>query len=164
MVIQYNTINKIKFPVYVMPSENWSESDGLLFLDGRVIDDRNMPGDTLGIRRIQTPHPVGKLNKQLDDFRGILKSEQKTFIDTHGQPFVYYKTTFCKLKYVKIRKAIKKDTTCLLYLEGRGNKAFMVPRPPPDSMKYAGMLYLGKFPWVLYEYSEVRHKDTRRKV
>ena len=56
MVIQYKSLNKIKFPVYVLPSGNWDRQDGLLFLDGKIVDDRNMSGDTLGVRRLQTPH------------------------------------------------------------------------------------------------------------
>jgi hypothetical protein len=56
MVITYSKVNKIKFPVYVIPSGNWEKTDGLLFLEGELVDDKNMPGATLGIRRMQTPH------------------------------------------------------------------------------------------------------------
>ena len=55
MVITYKSIKKVSFPIFILPSENWYEKDGLLYIDNRLIDDRNMPGDTLGKRRIQTP-------------------------------------------------------------------------------------------------------------
>lgn len=56
MILSFKDISRIKFPVYVLPSSNWQETDGLLFLDGKILDDRNMSGATLGIRRLQTPH------------------------------------------------------------------------------------------------------------
>ena len=98
MVIQYKSINKIRFPVYAMPSGNWYRQDGLLFLDDKILDDRNMGGDTLGIRRLQTPYKnLQELHHQLDNFRGILKSRSKYFVDSYGIPFIYEKSEFCKL-------------------------------------------------------------------
>ena len=46
MVIQYKNISKVKFPVYAMPSGNWYRQDGFLFLDEKILDDKNMEGDT----------------------------------------------------------------------------------------------------------------------
>ena len=70
MVIQYKSINKVRFPVYAMKSDDWHITDGLLFLEGKILDDRNMPGDTLGIRRLQTPHKaLVRLAHQIDDMR-----------------------------------------------------------------------------------------------
>lgn len=164
MVIQYKNINKVRFPVYEMPSGNWSRQDGLLFLDSYIVDDKNMPGDTLGIRRIQTPHKnLCTLNKQLDNFRALIKSNSKYFIDTNGAPFIYEKTEFCKLKYYKIKSVRQKSSASLLYLWGVKNP-FVIPRPPATEMQYAGVLHYGSLPWVLYEYSEEQLKDTRRKV
>jgi hypothetical protein len=75
MVIQYKNVNKLRFPVYILPSGNWDRQDGLLFLDGQIVDDRNMTGDTLGLRRLQTPHKsLYSLRQQVEDFRGVIKS------------------------------------------------------------------------------------------
>ena len=41
MVIQYKSINKVRFPVYAMTSDDWHITDGLLFLEGKILDDRN---------------------------------------------------------------------------------------------------------------------------
>jgi hypothetical protein len=164
MVIQYNTISKIRFPVYIMPSGNWDRQDGLLFLEGQIIDDKNMSGDTLGIRRVQTPHKnLYPLKHQIENFRGLLKSKVNTFIDTNGFPFIYEKTEFCKLKYYRIQAVQQKDTASVLTLHGVKNR-FVIPRPPATEMRYAGVLHYGKVPWILYEYSEELLKDTRRKV
>ena len=127
MVIQYKSLNKIKFPVYILPSGNWERQDGLLFLDGQIVDDRNMSGDTLGLRRLQSPHKnFHALNKQIDNFRGILKSKEKHFIDTNGTPFIYEKTEFCKLKYYRIKSVVQKDTCSLLKLDGV-KQPFVIP-------------------------------------
>ena len=96
MILSFKDISKVKFPVYVLPSSNWQETDGLLFLDGHIVDDKNMPGTTLGIRRLQTPHKgLLRLKHQIDNLRGLLKNDKNTFIDTNGSPFVYEKTQFC---------------------------------------------------------------------
>lgn len=164
MVIQYKNINKIKFPVYILPSGNWSRQDGLLFLDEKIVDDRNMSGDSLGIRRLQTSHKnILPLKHQIDNFRGMIKSKEKHFIDTNGIPFIYEKTEFCKLKYYRIKSIVQKDTLSLLRLDGV-KQPFVIPRPPASEMQYAGVLHYKSLPWVLYEYSEDRREDTRRKV
>ena len=122
MVIQYRNLKKIRFPVYELSSGNWEKLDGLLFLDGKIVDDKNMTGDTLGIRRIQTPHTnLFKLKNQIDTVRGILKSNNKYFIDSYGMPFIYEKTEFCKLKYYRIKDIKPKDTCSLLKLDGVKN-------------------------------------------
>ena len=164
MVIQYKNVNKLRFPVYILPSGNWDRQDGLLFLDGQIVDDRNMTGDTLGLRRLQTPHKsLYSLRQQVEDFRGVIKSNEKHFIDTNGIPFIYEKTEFCKLKYYRIKSIVQKDTVSLLKLHGV-RQPFVIPRPPASDMRYAGVLHYGTLPWVLYEYSEDRREDTRRKV
>ena len=44
----------IKFPIYVL-SEEPEEIDGLVIINDQVVDDKNMTGETLGMRRLQTP-------------------------------------------------------------------------------------------------------------
>lgn len=164
MVIQYKSINKIKFPVYELPSSNWERLDGLLFLDKQVVDDMNQRGDTLGARRLQTPHKnLLPLKSQIDTFRGILKSDHKYFIDTNGFCFIYEKTEFCKLKYFKIKDIVQRETCSLLKLDGVKNP-FVIPRPPAMDIGYAGVILWNNLPWVLYDYAEEKLKDTRRKV
>ena len=164
MIIQYKGINKIKFPVYELPSGNWSRQDNLLFIDGQIVDDKNQIGDTLGLRRIQTPHKnIMPLKNQIDTFRGVIKSDRKHFIDTNGMPFIYEKTEFSKLKYYRIKDIVQKDTCSLLKLDKVKNP-FIIPRPPHVDMKYAGVLHYNGLPWVLYDYAEEKLKDTRRRI
>ena len=164
MVITLKTVNKIKFPVYVIPSGNWDRADGLLFLDGELVDDKNMPGDTLGIRRLQTPHKnLLRLTKQLNTHIGLLKQPTRTFIDSNGTPFIYEKTKMCTVKYFKIKRIERKEVATVIWVQGIPSP-FTVPRPPEDGMIWAGILHYHGLPWLLYEYSETKKPDTRRKV
>jgi len=164
MLISYKSINKIRFPVYEIPNSNWSRADGLLFLDGIIVDDLNQKGDTLGIRRLQTPHKnLLPLKVQIDTFRGIIKNNNKCFIDSNGIPFIYEKTEFCKLKYYKIKDVVPKESCSHLKLDGLKN-SFVIPRPPPMGLTYAGVIHWKGLPWILYDYAEEKQKNTRRKV
>ena len=78
MVITYKTIPKVVFPVFILPSGNWYERDGLLYLDRRIIDDRNMTGETIGKRRMQTPMKnLMPIRGSLENLTGIIKQTSK---------------------------------------------------------------------------------------
>lgn len=165
MVITIKTLKNIRFPVYLLPESSWTKSDGLLFLNGLIVDDKNMSGESLGMRRLQSPFykSLFPLKKSLNTSAGLLKQTLPYFIDSNGLPFIYEKTVYAKLKYYKIQEVTPKITGCLLKLEGIP-KPFSIPRPPADGMLWAGVLHYYGFPWVLYEYSETKLPDTRRKV
>lgn len=164
MIITYRDIEQITFPVFNLPNGNWQLLDGLLFLDDLILDDKNMKGATLGIRRLQTPHEnLFSLKKSLDSHLGLIKSRDKHFIDAMGTVFIYERTKTCPLKYHSIRKITKKQVASLLELNGV-KKKFIVPRPPPSDCNWAGVIYIYNMPWLLYDYAETKPKDTRRKV
>jgi len=164
MVITYNTKHIISYPVFKLPHDNWYFRDGLLFLDNQILDDTNMPGHSLGLRRVQTPHKeVFPLKRGIIDFVGIIKQQTNTFIDYRGRPFIYEKTMFCPLKYHKIKRVDKKGEASVIWFHGV-NFPTTIPRPPRDGMVWGGFLYLNGFPWMLYDYSAEKLKDSRRKV
>ena len=114
MVITYRTLHNIQFPVFLLYSNEWEYADGLLFVEGQVIDDTNMPGSTMGIRRLQTPQPdLYPLKKAIQNHNGILKQTTKCFIDNNGKPFIYQKTKFANLKYLKINNTSIPDNGLL---------------------------------------------------
>jgi len=94
---------------------------------------------------------------------GILKQTSKTFIDSRGVPFLYEKTRSCSLRYYRIKRVEQKDSASVLWLKGV-SFPFKVPRPPTTNLQWAGILHLGNRPWLLYEYSQEKLADTRRKV
>jgi hypothetical protein len=164
MVIGYNKVHKLTFPVFLLDSGNWDLADGLLFLEDLVLDDKNQTGKTLGARRMQTPHKnIHPLSKMITSPNGLLKQKTKYFIDNAGTPFIYEKTRMLPLKYLKISKVEKKSSATLIRVKGC-HVPFTVPRPPESGMIWAGILHLHGYPWMLYEYSETKLKDTRRKV
>ena len=165
MVITYRNLRtSVEYPVFLLPSGNWELHDGLLFLSDKIVDDKNKEGRTLGARRMQTAHKnILPLKKMIASYNGILKQKTKYFIDNLGRPFVYEKTRFAQLKYLRIKEVQLKDTATLIKVQGH-NTPFTVPRPPEDGMLWAGVLHLHGLPWVLYEYSETKLKDTRKKV
>ena len=90
MVITYKQFNRVSFPIFKLPSDNWSEQDGLVYLDGALLDDRNMVGETLGIRRLQTPFKeLLELKKSLLDVIGLIKQPPSAYIDNSGSLFTY---------------------------------------------------------------------------
>jgi hypothetical protein len=164
MIITYRSLDRIDFPVFKLPSDNWSVSDGLLYVDGNLIDDRNMPGKTLGMRRIQTPLPIAKLNRSINSIVGIVKNRgNATYIDSTGHIFTYEKTQMCDLKYHKITKVARKDHGSSIHVFGV-QAGFAVPRPPEPDMEWAGILYFHGLPWKLYEFSENRKKNKKVKI
>lgn len=164
MIYTYKDVQHVTFPVFLLPNDNWSFSDGLLFIDNQIVDDTNMKGSTLGVRRAQTPHEeVLPLRKSILNLTGIIKQKATAFIDTKGVPFIYEKTIWCKLKYYKIRKIERKEVASVLWVVGV-NFPFLIPRPPYSGMTWAGIIHLKELPWFLYEYSEEKLKDTKRKV
>lgn len=165
MVITYRNIRTaVEYPVFLLPSGKWELHDGLLFLEDKIVDDRNKEGRTLGARRMQTAHKnLLQLKKMVTTYNGILKQSKKYFIDNVGKPFVYEKTRFAQLKYLRIKRVEKKDIASLVWVQGH-NTPFTVPRPPEDGMLWAGVLHLHGLPWVLYEYSETKLKDSKKKV
>ena len=164
MIITYRDVQHVTFPVYQIPSNNWTYSDGLLFVDDLLVDDTNQPGETLGLRRLQTPfRDIMRLNRALINHVGVIKQTNKTFIDSRGMPFIYEKTQFCKLKYYKIRRVEHREVASLLWVH-KVTIPFTIPRPPYEGRSWAGILHQGDAPWMLYEYAEEKLKDTRRKV
>lgn len=166
MYITLKELNQVTFPVFRLPTNNWSETDGLLYLDEYgFLDDRNVNRDTLGQRRLVSPFndKMFRLNKAIWDLNGILKQNGLYFIDNTGKPFSYLKTRYCKLVYHAIKRVEGKGSHSLLFVSGM-KRTFKIPRPPLPEQQWAGIIYYYGFPWFLYEYSATQKKATRRKV
>ena len=162
--LEFKHINSIKFPVYPLPSDEVTEEDGLVFLNGKVLDDKNMNADRLGTRRLASPHhPQYSLRIGYTHFGQMLKSGKKYFIDHHGKLFEYRKTQFVKLKYKRIINA-EGDSNIGILLTLQGEKIKVEVPTWPGWNEYAGILYLKGYPWTLYEYYPFDKADSRKKV
>lgn len=156
--------DKINFPIFVLHSDNIEFINGLLFIDNEVLDDTNMSGDTLGIRRLQSPMKrLYELKYMLQDISELLRHQGKFYIDSLGYFFIKHKTTRVKLKYQKILRVEQKNIVSMLWIK---NCPFPFPlkRPLPKNASWAGVLYKQGHPWVLYDLSEQEKKETWRKI
>jgi hypothetical protein len=149
----------------MLPSDNISKEDGIVYVDGQVVDDRNMPGDTLGKRRLQTPFKdLVPLRKSVNSFNGVVKNRgNMPYIDSKGTCFIYEKTEMCTLKYHKIKSVDRKDTGSIVWVKDI-NFSLEIPRPPSPEMEWAGVLYFKGLPWKLYDFSETKLKNTKKKI
>tara|TARA_X000001382_G_scaffold373_1_gene537 strand:- start:11554 stop:12066 length:513 start_codon:yes stop_codon:yes gene_type:complete len=159
--MDYDSIN---FPVFVVHTDNVELIDGILWIDNQVLDDKNMKGKTLGQRRLQSPmKSLYPLKYMIQDEAEIIKHQGKYYIDNKGYFIEKHKTTRVRLKYHKILRVEKKNIVSMLWLK---NCPFPFPlkRPLPENASWAGVLYRQGFPWVLYNLSEEKEKDTWRKI
>ena len=162
--LTYKSLEIIKFPVYKLFSDNIRTIDGLVFIEDKLLDDTNMPGRTLGMRRLQTPqNNVHPLKKGVMDAVTMLKSNHNLFIDSSGMIFIYEKTLYQPLKHYKIKRVELKEVASLVWFFEL-SYPFKVPRPPPHGAYYARILFFKGTPWVIYDFVSERGKDTRRMV
>mgnify|MGYP007048733119 CR=1 FL=1 len=91
-------LKSVLFPVHTLPREEVYWEDGLLLLDNLVVDDRNQKGDTLGKRRLQSPHKLKKLNKTYEEFLDLVRENPTTLIDSNGLVFSFFLLSFNKCK------------------------------------------------------------------
>ena len=153
-----------EFPLYVVHTDEVMEADGILWIEDQVLDDKNMSGETLGKRRLQTPmKSLYPLRYMINDEIELIKHQGKFFIDSKGEFIIYEKTEKVQLKYHKILKVER--------LRGRGiikvkdiPFPFDVLRPTSSEEKWAGVLYRKGIPWKLYETVKERKNNTWRKI
>ena len=158
-------LSDLEFPVFVLPKDTEIDTqDGIVFADRQMLDDLNPKGSTIGIRRLRSSYPTKfNLNKAVHDIPSFLKVGAKKFVDSKGTVFNYEKTRMVDLKYLHINKVQWNESHSVLWVEDV-NFPFNILRPPSPEMRWAGLLYDKGLPWILYEYSEFRKKDTKRKI
>jgi len=156
--------DKLKFPLFVVHTDNVELVDGLLWVEGEVLDDTNMKGNTLGIRRLQSPmKSIYPLKYMIEDIPDLLNHQGKYYIDNSGFFFEKEKTTKVSLKYHKILRVEKKTIASVLWLKDCPFP-FTLKRPLPESNSWAGVLHRDGIPWILYDTSDKKKKDTWRKI
>ena len=164
MYITYKQLHKINFPIYVLPSNEWYVKDNVLFLNDLVLDERNMPGETIGIRRLQSRRKdLFKLRRIIFNVEDLVKSNKKHFIDSHGKAFTYERKYSSKLKTYRIKRIQRKETASLLWLYEVPNP-ITIPRPPDQGTSFVRILHIGDSPWLFYDYVGECLKPTYRRV
>ena len=134
----------------------------------RLVDDRNLPFNSLAMRRLAAKQNGAKMFKIktaiffLGDLVKIAKPNM-WFIDINGKLFNYNKTTRVRLKFYKIKLNIPISTGgSIIEVEGIATRFKSLFSPDRDK-RYAGILH-DKKSLILYGFYTEKHTDTWRKV
>jgi hypothetical protein len=155
--------HKIEFPVFKVSDEPLIV-DGLVFVNGRVVDDRNVPAETLGQRRLLTPHKLAKIKHLRGNIVELIADNvcvEGWYLDRLGDPFKYKRTKKLKVITHKINKVVYRNTHSILIVDGV-NFPILVERPPSGS--FTQILYYKEYPWKLYSISDEWKKPTYKKA
>jgi hypothetical protein len=168
MKLTIANLKQVVFPVYVLPHGGWEYKDGLLFIDGLIVDDTKMPSDRLGIRRIQcgrSKDELFRLRKCVYDVEEFVRGKTvKHLIDSRGVVYEYEKTISIPLICHQVLRVERKEVASLVWLKGV-NHPFTIKRPPIVDVAWARVLYLNNVPWLLYDYvAEQAAKKSYRRV
>ena len=165
MYKQFKDIKNIRFPIYALKSSDWYRQDGMLFIDdSKVLDDTNMPGTSLGVRRLQCGRKdLYRLKKAYIDFTSMIKSKDRIFIDSNGIPFIYKRTLNSPLVHHAVRSIEGKGDHSIVWLR-EIHYPMNIPRQPMGEPRWARVLYFKKVPWMIYDFTSERGKDSYRRV
>lgn len=155
-------LRRVRFPVYKVPSENYYYRDGILFLNETVLDDRNQPGGSIGVRRLQTPHKLFNLRHCYQEFIDLVDETPNIYIDSKGLVFFYKKTKNQKVISYRIQRREILDTHTRIWVKGI-NFCFIV-NEPNYGKEWVQILHLNRLPWLLYSLSEDKLEPFNRKI
>ena len=164
-------LEKLTFPVFLIGKEEPIFENGISYFyyikvvkEGDdvekmlVVDNKNVPGDTLSRRRLWMKNKgiaLKKLKRAIFYFHDLVKACKGStwFIDSKGLIFKYKKTTRLPIEYKKIKKVIHSSPgVVILEVEGVPTR-FKILYAPNPTMKYAGVLRMG-MGYVLYGFFE----------
>jgi len=128
-----------------------------------ILDNMNLPGETLGERRLHIKTGLRYIpRKAYYNITQLIKSNNKTYIDSTGCVFTYKKTRMVPLKYYKVMDVVSTEEGCTLLIKGINFKIRMNCREAYN-INYVGVLETD-MGYILYDTSETKLKDTRRKI
>ncbi len=163
---------EINFPVFRLKESKPLQEEGVCFyLVGekiQVIDDINVPGETLAHRRMcmtMDKVPLLRLKIAIFYLGDLIKLAKPTqwFIDSSGKVFKYAKEKLVPLIFKEILNVERRPAHVLITAKDIHGKHPALYAPLP-TQKYAGFLRIKAKTYVLYGFYEEKHKDTRRKI
>lgn len=165
---------QIKFPIYKFASPNLIRQGPYTYCETNsgellLIDDKSMPGSTLGLRRLQHEAACGvnakqlyKLNKPIFTIAELLQTNHKTFLDSEGRLFNYTKKEFFHVHSYKLEKFVEFMEGYVLYPKGLHCRFFLARAPELDEL-YLQVLHVG-MGFVLYNLASEHLPPFRRKI
>ena len=128
-----------------------------------ILDNKNLSGNTLGERRLKIQTGLRYVpRKAYYNITQLIKSKNKTYIDNTGCVFTYKKTRMVSLKYYKVMDVVSTEEGCTLLIKGINFKIRTNCRDA-YSIKFVGLLET-EMGYILYDTSDVKEKDTYRKI
>ena len=148
-------------------SKEYVDKESLVTKVGlRIVDDKLLPGATLGLRRLAVVDaklfPIRQAIYFLGDLIKIAK-QTTWFIDNVGKIFQYKKTSRAKLAAHKITKVLPLDGMgAIIEVQGLPQRFKCMFAPKPEQY-YAGILRWG-LGYILYGFYNEPFKSTYRLV
>lgn len=134
----------------------------------RIVDDANLSGKTLGLRRLQLKSqdenlfPIRTAIYFLADLVKLAKSTT-WFVDSSGRVFQYEKNTRAKLQTKPIKQVLPADGLgCVVELVGISSRFKSLQRPS-EHQHFARVLKLG-MGFIFYGFCETVKPDSWRMV
>lgn len=178
---KHTRLSEIHWPVFKLGEREPVQRDGLVlyythYVDEmncesatvRIVDDRNMPQTTLGLRRLalkasgETLFPIRTAIYFLADLVKLAKSTS-WFVDSSGRVFHYEKNTRAKLTTRKIKQVLPASGLgCVFELHGISHR-FKAMRRPQEHEIYAQVLKLG-MGFLFYGFCDTHKPDSWRMV
>lgn len=174
-------LDSIRFPVYFLGERKPEQENGVTFYfygkhhvdrdteyQIQVIDDKNIPGESLGVRRMKLANakqPLYKLKRAIFFLGDLIKLTKggTWYIDSNGQTFEYRKTARCQLIFRPISSILPIKTGGSIVEVAQVNSRFKTLLAPTGREKWAGLLRVGNG-YILYGLYEDRLEDTYRMV
>ena len=179
---KHTKLSEIVWPVFRLGEKKPEQDSGLVYyythyVDEmnsetatiRVVDDQNVPGPTIGLRRLRlksehkaTLFPIRTAIYFLADLVKLAKSTT-WFIDNSGRVFHYEKTTRAKLTTKRIKQVLPaQGLGCVFELSGIPNR-FKAMQRPEEHQHYARVLQLG-MSFIFYGFCDEHKPDSWRMV
>ena len=153
---------------YYHEREEWVDDELVTTTKYKVVDDHNLPGETLAQRRLQLTVdgvPLAKLSNAVYFLGDLIKiaDPKLWFIDSRGKIFNYKRATRAKLKFYKISRlhAIKTGGV-VVEVEGLSQRFKALYRPTEDK-QYVGILHFG-VALIFYGFYDQMYDETWRLV
>lgn len=134
----------------------------------KIVDDKNVEGNTLALRRLRLLRegvPLKKISRTVFFLGDLVKvaTSAMWFIDSAGVVFRYVKHTRTKLEFKKIKNVINISTGgAIIEVEGIPSRFKSLFAPKPSEI-YAGVLKYG-VSYILYGFYMEQFQDTWRLI
>lgn len=177
-------LKEIVFPVFKVGIHKPEQENGLVFyyhelhentdegvvstLKYKILDDKNLPGATLALRRLQLTAEdanLAKIENAIYFLGDLIKlADPKVwFMDSLGKVFQYKRSLPAKLNFYKIKTIIPIKTGGVIVECETILQRFKSLYKPEDDKTHVGILEFGMNK-ILYGFYDKKYKSTWRKV